>query len=96
MLPGYVIRMLQTHIYYKIFLVVLGSIDGKHCVLEAPGNSGSAFRNYKNSFSFVLMGIVDAKYKFIYVDIGAPGSCHDATVLKVIVFMNISISKKLS
>ncbi len=75
--------------------LISGSIDGKHCVIEAPGNSGSAFRNYKNSFSFVLLGISDANYKFIFVDIGAPGSCHDATVFKVIINFESQYQKQM-
>ncbi len=51
----------------------LGTLDGKHVMMQAPHNSGSSFFNYKNFFSIVLLGICDAKYRFIIVDIGDSG-----------------------
>lgn len=38
------------------------------------------FFNYKGGFSLVLFALVDANYRFLYVDIGKPGSCNDAKV----------------
>ncbi|XP_018402816.1 PREDICTED: uncharacterized protein LOC108779808 [Cyphomyrmex costatus] len=58
----------------------IGAIDGKHCRIQAPANSGSEFYNYKNYFSFVLMAIADARYRFIWVDIGNYGSLNDAGI----------------
>lgn len=51
----------------------IGAIDGKHCRIQAPSNSHSAFHNYKGFFSLILMAIVDAHYRFIWVDIGDYG-----------------------
>ncbi len=48
----------------------IGALDGKHCLLQAPFNAGSEFYNYKKSHSIVLMGLVNANYEFMYVDIG--------------------------
>ena len=38
--------------------------------------------NYKHSFSIVLLAIVDADYKFLYVHIGCNGQISDGGVLK--------------
>ena len=59
----------------------LGALDGKHCVTQAFGNSGSLFYNYKKTFSVILLALADANYKFLYVDIGSPGMNNDAGVM---------------
>ncbi|KAM0734073.1 Protein ALP1-like [Formica fusca] len=55
----------------------IGAIDGKHIRIKAPPKSGSASYNYKGSFSFMLMAICDARYRFTWLDIG---SLNDASI----------------
>lgn len=60
----------------------LGAIDGKHVLIQKPAHSGSTYFNYKGSFSVVLMAVVNAKYKFLSVDVGANGRISDDGVFR--------------
>ena len=66
-------------------------MDGKHIEIKQPKNSGSYYFNYKGRFSIVLLALVDANYKFIYVDIGCNGRISDGGV-----FRNSTLSKAIS
>ena len=57
-----------------------GAIDGKHNAL-IPG-SGSLFYNYNKLYYIVLMVVVDAHYRCVYIDVGAQGSSSDGGVFK--------------
>jgi len=51
----------------------LEAIDRRHMRVQAFPNSGSAFYNYKQFFSMILLATCDAAYKFTWIDIGQYG-----------------------
>jgi len=69
----------------------VGALDGKHIAVQAPPNSGSLYYNYKHFFSTVLLALVDASYKFLYVDVGSYGRSADGGI-----FSNSSLAHALT
>ena len=55
----------------------IGSIDGKHVMIQKPKLGGSVYHNYKQRESIVLMAVVDSDYKFLIIDVGQPGGQSD-------------------
>lgn len=60
----------------------VGSIDVRHIRIKKPARSASRYFNYKKFFSIALQAVVDARYKFIVIDVGGYGHQHDATTFR--------------
>ncbi|XP_057305612.1 uncharacterized protein LOC130643849 [Hydractinia symbiolongicarpus] len=77
------------------YLLCIGAIDGKHCVIICPQKPGSSYYNYKGSFSIVLMAIADTSYMFTYVNVENYGRQSDVGVYGCSNFGKALLSKKL-
>ncbi|XP_064482355.1 uncharacterized protein LOC135395078 [Ornithodoros turicata] len=60
----------------------LGALDGKHVRIRCPPKAGSSFFNYKGHHSIVLMALVDADKKAIFVDAGVNGRCNESITFR--------------
>ena len=69
----------------------VGAIDGCHVPIACPVMNHTDYYNRKGWYSMILQGIVDHSYRFIDINIGWPGSVHDARV-----FAHSSIYEKIS
>ena len=55
----------------------IGALDGKHVRIKKPPKSGSLYHNYKGFFSVIVMVLVNAEYRFRWVDRGVMLRCPD-------------------
>ncbi|XP_041376478.1 uncharacterized protein LOC121388977 [Gigantopelta aegis] len=62
------------------FFHALGALDGKHVHIRCPAKGGSLYYSYKGFHSIIMMALVDAEYKFMWIDIWTAGSHSDAQV----------------
>ena len=60
----------------------IGALDGKYIAIKAPSGERSSYYNYKHFHSIILLALVDANLKFLYVDGGANGRSGDAGVFR--------------
>ena len=58
------------------------AIDGSHLPIKCHSGGQEVMKqyyNFKNFYSVVLLGLVDANHRFIWASLGAPGNTHDST-----------------
>lgn len=72
-----------------------GAIDGKHVAIQCPPNAGSTFYNYKGYHSIVLMGLCNANYEFLMVDIGAFGGNSDGGIFSNCIFGQLLLQNQV-
>uniref|UniRef100_A0A0C9RUP9 Harbi1_1 protein n=1 Tax=Fopius arisanus TaxID=64838 RepID=A0A0C9RUP9_9HYME len=60
----------------------IGAIDRHHVAVKKPYNSGKLYYNFKGYYSIVLQAVVDANYRYIFIDVGGFGSQHDSANFK--------------
>ena len=65
------------------------TIDGKHIAFKAPSKSGTVNHNYKGFLSIIPLGLVDAEYKFIWIDVGANGSTSDCAIFNTLDLLQV-------
>ena len=62
-----------------------GAIDSCHIPIQCPPGGEEAckeYHNFKNVFSIVMMAIVDAAARFMWVSVGFPGNSHDSIIFQ--------------
>lgn len=57
-----------------------GAIDGSHIPVQAPYMNHTDYYNRKGWYSILIQAVVDSDYLFRDINVGWPGSVHDARV----------------
>lgn len=60
----------------------IGAVDGCHIRICPPKESAIDYYNFKGSHSIILFAVADARYRYIYFNVGSPGKNSDSNVLK--------------
>ncbi|KAH7940648.1 hypothetical protein HPB49_002747 [Dermacentor silvarum] len=75
-------RELEEHMRERFavngFPQVVDALDGCHFGISPPKENAADFHNYKGCV--ILLTVDDHRYRFRYINVGAPGWCHDAYV----------------
>ena len=63
-----------------MFPHAVNALDEKHVAIKKPNKSGRTYFNYKDYFFLVLLALVNADYRFLWVNARASGSSFDAQI----------------
>ncbi|XP_049272029.1 uncharacterized protein LOC125758649 [Rhipicephalus sanguineus] len=63
------------------FPQVVGALDGCHFPVSPPQEHATNYYNYKGCI--ILLALVDHRYRFRFINVGAPGRCHDSHVYQM-------------
>ena len=58
----------------------VGAIDRKNITKKKSKTTGSDYYNYKDFISLILLALVNAEYRFLWIECGTSGSCSDAQI----------------
>lgn len=73
------ILLLTIMVRDGIFIIALVQWTG-NVRIDPPFLLGSAYYNYKDFYSIILLAVVDAQLRFIYIDLGTNGRMSDSYV----------------
>ena len=57
-----------------------GALDGKHITMKKLKNQAVTITTARASFFLVLLALVNAENRFLWIDCGSSGSCSDAQI----------------
>ena len=60
--------------------LAVGAIDGKHIAMKKANKYGSDSYNSKGFFALMLLALVDAEYRFLWVNVGSIGYSSNAQI----------------
>ena len=58
----------------------VGALDRRSIAIKKPANTGSLYHSYKEFFSIPMLALVDAEYKFIWIELGGKGHVSDSQI----------------
>ena len=69
----------------------LGALDGTHISVTPPKGFETDYLNFKKFYSVIMLAVVDAEFRFTYINVGAPGRSNLADVIKSVIYQDYSM-----
>lgn len=93
LLPKSEYELFQPMVYMEPewqFKFAISIIDGFRLPITCPARDLESINQYQNFYSIALLALVDTKYRFIWVVLGAPGNTYNSTYFNLLSFWKIS------